>query len=404
MLLNILRWLKGYVCFVINGRFPERFINVVTKSGLSIWNTKRSDGELYACMYVRDYKNIRPLARKSRVTLKTHKRIGFPFFVKKYKSRVGVLLGIAVFIAIASFLSNFVWTIEVTGLQTISEAEVLQVLGDNGLKVGTYKPSSSFKIIGRDTMLQLDDIGWMSINVLGSHASVEIKEKAKSPQVDNYHQPANVKAERDGLILRINVSEGESFFNAGSAVVKDQMIVSSVIEDELGGVTLVRANAEVIAQTKREQTFEIAKNQPRYSYSEPIKRYEFNVLGINFPLSLSFADDKDCLICYQNTAVSLFDTTLPLQNETQFLYKRQLLSDKLSESTAQSVLMSRASLYEAFELSECVVTDRVCEFSQTDTHYVLKVSYTCEEDIAYQQDINVDNADTERIEALQKED
>ncbi|MBQ8538929.1 MAG: sporulation protein YqfD [Ruminococcus sp.] len=402
-MLEIFRWLQGYVCFKICGKFPERFINIVTKAGIAIWNTKRTDGELCACMYVRDYRKIRHLAKKSRVKLKIVKKAGSPFFVRKYKNRVGVLFGVAVFSLVIFIMSNFVWTINITGLQTISEAQVRRVLCDNGLYIGTYIPSQSFKTISRDTMLELDDIGWMSINVIDSHASVEIKEKAKSPKVDNYHQPANVKAERDGLILKINVHEGEGLFNSGSAVVKDQMLVSSVVEDKLGGVTLVRANAEVIAQTHREMIFSVDKNETRYVYDEPKDRYKFNILGLKIPFSLTFADDSEHILCYKTESLSLFDTVLPLSLQTQTLYNRTPLNKVINKQEAEDILFKKASLYEAFDLSDCLVVDRKAQFSQTDTQYFLKMSYTCEEDIAYQQDINVDNADIERRDAKPKD-
>ena len=402
-MLEIFRWLQGYVCFKIYGKFPERFINIVTKSGIAIWDTKRFDGNLCACMYVRDYLKIRTLAKKSRVRLEITEKRGSPFFVRKYKNRVGVLFGIAVFALVIFVMSNFVWTIEITGLQTISEAQLRQVLCDNGLYIGTYIPSKSFKTITRDTMLKLDDIGWMSINVIDSHASVEIKEKAKSPKVDNYRQPANVKAKRDGLILKINVHEGESVFGSGSAVVKDQMLVSSVVEDKLGGVTLVRANAEVIAQTHREMIFTVDKNETRFTFDEPKSRYEFNLLGLKIPLSFSFADDSEHLLCYKTESLCLFDTVLPLSLNTQSLYKRTPIKSKILKSEAEKILNNYASMYEAFELSECLVTDRKTELSENTTQYILKVNYTCEEDIAYQQDINVDNADTERHDAMVEE-
>lgn len=402
-MLEIFRWLQGYVCFKIYGKFPERFINIVTKYGIAIWDTKRIDGNLCACMYVRDYLRIRTLAKKSRVRLEITEKRGSPFFVRKYKNRVGVLFGIAVFALVIFVMSNFVWTIEITGLQTISEAQLRQVLCDNGLYIGTYIPSKSFKTITRDTMLKLDDIGWMSINVIDSHASVEIKEKAKSPKVDNYRQPANVKAKRDGLILKINVHEGESVFGSGSAVVKDQMLVSSVVEDKLGGVTLVRANAEVIAQTHREMIFIVDKNEKRFTFDEPKSRYEFNLLGLKIPLSFSFVDDSEHLLCYKTESLCLFDTVLPLSLNTQSLYKRTPINSAITKSEAEKILNNYASMYEAFELSECLVTNRKIKLSENTTQYILKVNYTCEEDIAYQQDINVDNADTERHDAMVEE-
>ncbi len=392
-MLNIFRWLLGFVRFTVVGKFPERFINIVTKSGLSIWDTENKNGVLNASMFVRDYKNIRLYAKKSRVRLKIQKKSGLPFFIKKYKARVGVLIGLFIFVLIAMFMSNFVWTIDIVGLQTVSEAQLVSSLKENGLFIGTYKPSASFKTIARDTMLDIPDIGWMSINVVNSHASVELKEKAKSPKVADYHQPANVKAERDGLIVSINTSQGESYFESGSAVVKDQLLVSAVVEDMLGGVTLVRADAEVVAQTKREKTFSVTKFQQTLSFCEPVYRKELNIFSLSIPYSFAFADENDSLISYKTENSELFDTTLPLSVTTKTIYKAEEFKTTFTQEEAQETLLKYCALFESFELSDCIIKDREYKFYETDTEYLLDVEFICEEDIAYQQDINIDNAE-----------
>lgn len=392
-MLNIFRWLLGFVRFTVVGKFPERFINIVTKSGLSIWDTENKNGVLNASMFVRDYKNIRLYAKKSRVRLKIQKKSGLPFFIKKYKARVGVLIGLFIFVLIAMFMSNFVWTIDIVGLQTVSEARLVSSLKENGLFIGTYKPSASFKTIARDTMLDIPDIGWMSINVVNSHASVELKEKAKSPKVADYHQPANVKAERDGLIVSINTSQGESYFESGSAVVKDQLLVSAVVEDMLGGVTLVRADAEVVAQTKREKTFSVTKFQQTLSFCEPVYRKELNIFSLSIPYSFAFADENDSLISYKTENSELFDTTLPLSVTTKTIYKTEEFKTTFTQEEAQETLLKYCALFESFELSDCIIKDREYKFYETDTEYLLDVEFICEEDIAYQQDINIDNAE-----------
>ncbi len=379
--------------FVVNGKFPERFINIVTKAGLSIWDTENKNGKLHASMFVRDYKNIRPYAKRSRVVLKIEKKSGLPFFVRRYKARVGVLVGAFVFVLIAIFMSNFIWTIDIVGLQTVSEAQLMSTLKENGLYIGTYKPKSSFKTIARDTMLDIPDIGWMSINVVNSHASVELKEKAKSPKVDDYRKPANVKAKRDGLIISMNTLQGESLFESGSAVVKDQLLVSAVVEDMLGGVTLVRANAEIIAQTEREKTFSVLKNQETLSFCEPVYRKELSVFSLSVPFAFSFADEKNSVVSFKTESAELFDSTLPLSVTTKTIREAVKTQTTLTEKQAKEKLLKYCALFESFELSNCVVKEREYNFYQTETEYLLDISFVCEEDIAYQQDINIDNAE-----------
>ena len=55
------------------------------------------------------------------------------------------------------------------------------------------------------------------------------------------------------------------------------------------------------------------------------------------------------------------------------------------------ILKKQAYVYECFELSQCEVLSRDLNYSQTDDSYILDATYTCRENIAYQQDIGVDN-------------
>ncbi len=403
MLLDFVRWIQGFVRFKIIGKFPERFVNIVSKSGISIWDTISTDEGLCASMYVKDYKRIRKLTKKSLVRLKIYSKHGLPFFIRKYKNRVGVLIGIVVFLLSVFLMSNFVWTIDISGLETISQAKVISVLEENGLYVGTYKPNVSFKTIERDTMLDIEDIGWMSVNVLNSHASVEIKEKRKPPQVDDYHQPANVKAKRDGLILDINTYEGKALFEKGSAVVKDQMIVSSVIEYKLGSVGLVRANAMVLAQTNRDVTFKVKKDTKKYIFGEQKRRRVLNIFGLNILFDTAFADETESLVRYSTSSLDFFDTILPVSVNTKNLYEKEQVPFIVNEKNAKKILYDKAALYESFYLDECIIKNREYKFFETDTHYCLNIKFTCHEDIAYQQDIDVDGANLEQIPVSEKE-
>ncbi len=388
MLLSLIRYILGYVQFQIVGSYPERFINIVTKNRVSIWDTCTDSSSLTACMFVRDYLRVRHLAKKSSVRLRCIKRCGLPFVIKNHRNRVGVLLGVCLFIAITLFMSSFVWTIEVTGLETLSYSQLMQTLRKNGLYIGTFKPTTSFTEVSRNTMLELDSIGWMAINVLGSNASVEIKEKAIAQKTE-YSQPCNVKAERDGLILSIDTKKGDAYFSSGSGVLKDQLLVSAVVEDELGGLSLVRADAVIMAQTHRKARFEVPKNQTLTRYpSTPTLSRNLNVFNLSLPLTHTFSDTDDVLR-YHNSGFVLFDTALPLSISEISVFTPSYTNEKLDESLMKSQLMTQQMLFRIFALSECEVTDHSFRYSYTDKSMILDADYTCTEDIAYQQDIDV---------------
>ena len=402
-MLEIVRFFCGFVEFAIYGRFPERFINIVTNNGFPLWGVKKDGDKMYACMYAKDYKRMRKFAKKSSVRLKTQKKCGLPFFLKKNKNRVGVVAGALCFVLVVLFMSNFVWTIDVVGLETVSYTHVMSVLKENGLYVGTFKPRVSFPQIGRNTQLEIDDIGWMSVNVLGTHASVEIKEKAKSPFVEDVSTPANVKAKCDGQIISINTANGEALFSAGSAVVKDQMLVGGVLKDKLGGVKLVRASAEVIAKTTHKETFTLNKNFEQTAFIEGDTSKSVEIFSLCFPYSYAFYDEKNSYIKNETRSACLFDAFLPLRVTTQKVYDKDKKNVMLSEKTANSILENNALLYECFSLQNCDVSNRDFKIVASKNQYILEATFNTIEDIAYQSDIDASRMVVEEKEKGDKE-
>ena len=58
-------------------------------------------------------------------------------------------------------------------------------------------------------------------------------------------------------------------------------------------------------------------------------------------------------------------------------------------------MKNKSALYECFELSDCKILSREYDFKDSKDRYVMNVVFECEEDIAYQQNIDVDRLEIE---------
>ena len=234
MLLGFIRYMRGYVRFTVRGRFPERFLNITAKKGIRVWDAARHGETISAAMYMTDYLAIRPVARASGVRLSVDGRCGLPTWAEKWKSRAGIFVGVFVFILTVFIMSLFIWSVDITGLETLSESEMRSLLSSHGLYIGAFKPAVDFGSVSRAVMLDESKVGWMAVNVTGSYASVEIKEEVTAPDIPDIKQPCNVKASRDAVIITINAGEGDVLLKEGSGVVEGQLIVSGVMDDMMG--------------------------------------------------------------------------------------------------------------------------------------------------------------------------
>lgn len=158
MLLKIIRFLRGSVDFTASGKFPERFMNITAKNGVNLWNPVPKKNAISASMYLSDYKKIRILARKSRVKTRITAKHGLPFIINRYKKRTGLFAGAVCGIILCIFLSNFIWSVKISGTEEISNTYLKSLLGDNGISVGVWKNNLDTDQIERNIQLKCDDI------------------------------------------------------------------------------------------------------------------------------------------------------------------------------------------------------------------------------------------------------
>ena len=119
--LDIAGKIKGHVGISAEGYFTERFLNICMRRGIFLWNVKRmGETRLLACIGIQDFKNIRPIALKTRTRIKIVRRCGVPFFLHRYRHRKAAVIGLALFFAVLWYFSAHVTGIEITGNEIIS--------------------------------------------------------------------------------------------------------------------------------------------------------------------------------------------------------------------------------------------------------------------------------------------
>ena len=382
-MLRLLRWIRGYVRFEILSPFPERMINLTVRKRIPIWDTVRNDKRSYASMYHRDYLKIRPLARASKARLRIVRKRGLPVFIRRHRGRTGAAVGALAFVLTVFIMSRFIWSVEITGLDRISQTQMQNDLREEGFFVGAFKPSLDFDEVSRNVMIRNKDVGWMAINVTGSYASVEIKEEQLPPAVENIYEPCNIKAARDAVIVKTEVREGKSLMIEGSGVIEGQLLVSGVIEDALGGVSFVHADAVVKAKTIRTAVFEIDQNQKIACFTGEIReRKKLSFLGCEIPLSLTAPPSSLYAKRTVQENLRFLDVNIPVGITKEVLAGFEKREIQYDEKGAQEILQNQSDLYEAFSLNDCEVYDREYTFSFDDGKALLNTTYYCIEDIA----------------------
>ena len=173
---------------------------------------------------------------------------GAPFFVWRFRKRYLFIAGFILFISVLYFFSLRIWDIEVIGNDRVSEERILKNLRDIGISIGTPSSEIDSEFIENKMLLQIPELRWLAVNVRGSRAEVEVRERTEKVEVVDTRLPCNVVSSRAGIITKIVVLEGAAQVEKGDTVVEGQLLASGVV-DTVVGMRLVHAMAKVEART-----------------------------------------------------------------------------------------------------------------------------------------------------------
>ena len=383
MLVKIVRFLRGYVDFTVKGKFPERFLNLTARNGINIWNATPNENGLSATMSVFDYKNIRKIAHKARVVIKTTGKHGAPFILHKYRFRLGLPIGAVIGIIILLGLSNFVWFVNVNGEKTLSDTYIKEVLKENGIDVGVYKNNLNVQSIERNVILNIKEIGWMSINIIGSTISVEIKENVKKPELVDNTIPYNIKADCDGVITKIKANNGVTKVLEGSGVKKGDLLVSGIIETKQETIQYVHAQAEVYADVISEKEISIPINYKYHSLAQNRgDYYRCSILWLDTPCSINFQRGNNFIKEYRKSNLYINNVTLPISLSKCESIELNTNNCKVDKGMAEKIINNDILLYELFEKPDSVLISKKKEIKKDKNNYNCKISYVFNENIA----------------------
>ena len=172
---------------------------------IRLWGTKRKNKiAVTTKMSIDDFRQIRKIAKETNSRVKIKKKRGIIFEIKKYKNRkVFIFLFFMLVLSIFA-LSNFIWNIEITGNEQISEKELIEVLNKNGLKQGSLKMKIDSKKIIEKIRLENEKISWIGIDIKGTNAKITISEATEKPEIVDENEYCDIVSTKEGIITKVN--------------------------------------------------------------------------------------------------------------------------------------------------------------------------------------------------------
>lgn len=271
-MISIIRFFEGYyeiavACRSSNAVLNRMFSYNVVYSGLK----KHENGDISFLISTANYKRLEKLCDNICEDIHIVSKKGLPSLIYRYRKRVGLALGAIIFIALLFLSDSFVWKINISGNEKLSDKDILEALERLDFKTGSYIPSVDFYQLCAEMLIECKDASWISVNMKGTVADVIVKETQHKPEreyIQSDDVPSNLIATADGVIERAEIFSGKPEVEIGEQVKKGQLLVSGILDiGNDGEFRFVRSSGSVYARVKRLFTVDIPLKYEKKVYT-----------------------------------------------------------------------------------------------------------------------------------------
>ena len=294
MLLKISQYIYGYVRIQITGQRIERFLNACSYKKIQMWDVSKSGNSCEMNVFVKDFKKLRHISRKTSTQLRITKKYGLPFYLFQHRRRKLFFFGIFAALFLFFIMSGFVWDIEILGTQTRTEEVIRDFLKDKNVTPGMPRSQIDCERIAKDIRKEYDDIIWVSASVDGTQLIIQIKENEDIKQItEEKESPTDLISDCSGTIIHMITRSGVPQVKEGSDIHPGDILISGQIPilndaQEITGYRSCHSDADIFVQEQISYQDKITRTyQKKQTIQKPVL-WKLYIRSDNYRLSPFF--------------------------------------------------------------------------------------------------------------------
>ena len=391
---SLLLRLLGYCDLEIPISAKEKFLNLCLRYGFNYYGLQIDTEKKIMLVRVAlsAHKRILSACKVWEIRAKIIAKRGLIPKAMQYRGRWGLLTGAILSIALFCISQGVLWRIDVVGNKRLSEEQIIEILSQNGLCVGGRISDFNVKSIEQRVMINDDDVAWISINIVGVVARVEVKEVIDTEIVEQETKPANIVSLFDAQIVSLEVLQGFPVLKQGDFVRAGEMIVSGIYKSEKAPLRYTRASGKIMGRVTKRFEVEIPLLQPRKVLTgEKITKKTLNFFGksIKFFINYRNLPISYDIINYVYTLNPFSLGELPISLSVDEYYAYKMVDVEISEDEAIEQAYDALRLMIDAELPEAQILRKSIQGEFVDGKYVLKCTITAICNIAKQVEFEV---------------
>ena len=169
------------------------------------------------------------------------------------RRRLPALL-LAAVLALLLWSHAYIWSIDVTGIETVPEGEIRQALRECGVDIGRRWVGMRQDAVRDGVILRVPGIRWITVTMQGTRAHVVVRESREAIEPVPEKEFAKVTADRVGLVTHVYALRGTAEAAENRFVLPGDTIIGGYATGRWGVQGAVRAIGYADARTWYEIT------------------------------------------------------------------------------------------------------------------------------------------------------
>ena len=99
-------------------------------------------------------------------------------------------------------MSGYIWEVEVLATEGVNAESFTESLSDLGVKIGARKSKIDIIQVQNQLMNEYSELLWVSINIFGGKAQVEMSEFIEQKEITDTKTPINIVAKKKLRMLQ----------------------------------------------------------------------------------------------------------------------------------------------------------------------------------------------------------
>lgn len=283
-MLQLIQYLKGYVCIKVWGYSPERFMNLCSNHDIFLWNIVNHGDYYTMCITISGFRMLKSIVKKTGTRVAIQKRCGLPFFVPKMKKRKIFLFGLLGSIVFWIWMSTFIWAVDLNGNHTITDDIFFDFLETNNIYVGMKRKNVDIEELEKKIRQDFEIVTWTSAKIEGTRLEIQIKENEidtkENDEEDDNPFGSDLVAENDGVIVSMVTRKGIPKVAVQTEIKKGDVLVSGSVPVYNEDATVkkyqyYKADADIFIQRTLQEKEELPLTYEQKNYTGEIKKEYF---------------------------------------------------------------------------------------------------------------------------------